>query len=54
MPAMRNEITTDGPASGTASLITKKMPVPTVDPIPKHASCVVVMVRLRPVSASTR
>ena len=34
MPAIKNEISTAGPALGTASPSTKKMPVPTVAPTP--------------------
>ena len=47
MPAMMNETITPGPACGTASDSTKKMPVPTVEPIPNIASWKVPIERLR-------
>ena len=47
MPAMMNDRTTPGPAWGTASDNTKKMPVPTVDPMPNIASWKVPMERFR-------
>ena len=42
---MRKLSTTPGPASGTDSLSTKKMPVPTVAPTPNIISWKVVRVR---------
>jgi hypothetical protein len=38
MPAMTNEISTAGTASGTACCSTMKMPVPTVAPTPNIVS----------------
>ncbi len=37
-PAITNDQTTAGPATGTASVSTKKIPVPTVAPTPIIAS----------------
>ena len=47
MPAMMNEIITAGPASGTAAVSTKKMPVPTVAPTPNIVNWNVPIVRCR-------
>ena len=47
MPAMMNEMITAGPASGTASASTKKMPVPTVAPTPNIVSWNVPILRFR-------
>ena len=47
MPATMNETTTAGPAPGTATDSTKKMPVPTVAPTPNIVSWKVPIVRLR-------
>ena len=54
MPASTNDRTTAGPASGTASDRTKKMPVPTVAPTPNIVSWNTPMVRLRLVVGAVR
>jgi hypothetical protein len=47
MPAITNEISTAGPAFGTACCSTMKIPVPTVAPTPNIVSWNVPILRLR-------